>query len=121
MAEGSRSRMNCDQANNTGSGSDGDSGSELFCDCDACLLGFDDTQPDGNAKPQLMKSKSVSAELFLVRPSSSFIRESPIMGLAMCNSALNDSNYQIIYAPSSLIICDKNGVDNTPEKKPRFV
>ena len=37
---------------------------EGFCDCDTCLLGFDDTQPDGEAKPKL--NRSAVKHLFVI-------------------------------------------------------
>ena len=46
-----------------------DSVSDLgdICDCDACLLGFDDTQPDGVAKQPIRKLKAVMP---LIMPNS---------------------------------------------------
>ena len=39
--------------------SQGGSISDDLCDCDSCLLGFDDTQPDGIAKKRRLKQTAV--------------------------------------------------------------
>ena len=49
----------CDRQRSCDEGGDGLSLEETVCECDACLLGFDDTQPDGLTRQSSVREKSV--------------------------------------------------------------